>query len=121
MQTPTTLVLGASSNPERYSFLATHLLHEKGYAVYPFGIKKGQIGDIVILNEWPKAGTIDTVTLYVGPQNQDEWVDYIVSTKPVRVIFNPGTINPEFMNRLEKEGVEVLDACTLVMLSANTY
>ena len=64
MQTPTTLVLGASSNPERYSFLATHLLHEKGYAVYPFGIKKGQIGDIVILNEWPKAGTIDTVTLY---------------------------------------------------------
>jgi predicted CoA-binding protein len=121
MQTPTTLVLGASSNPERYSFLATHLLHEKGYAVYPFGIKKGQIGDIIILNEWPKAGTIDTVTLYVGPSGQVEYYDAIMGLSPRRIIFNPGTENPTLLAMAQEKGMETIEACTLVMLKTGQY
>ena len=121
MQTPTTLVLGASPNPERYSFLATNLLHEKGYTVYPFGIKNGQIGNMSIVNEWPMPGTIDTVTLYVGPDNQPAWFDYIFSLNPKRIIFNPGTENTEFEALAISKGIEVLDACTLVLLSINQY
>ena len=121
MQTLTTLVLGASPNPERYSFLATNLLHEKGHTVYPFGIKKGQIGDIIILNEWPKAGTIDTVTLYVGPGGQAEYYDAILSLSPRRIIFNPGTENPIFLAMAQENGMETIEACTLVMLKTGQY
>jgi hypothetical protein len=121
MQTPTTLVLGASPNAERYSFLATQLLHEKGYAVYPFGIKKGQIGDIEILNEWPKGGTIDTVTLYIGPAGQLEYYDAIIGLAPRRIIFNPGTENPEFQALAKEKGIDTIEACTLVMLKTGQY
>ena len=121
MQTPTTLVLGASPNPERYSFLATNLLFEKGHAVYPFGIKKGQIGNITIINEWPKAGSIDTVTLYVGPNGQEEYYDAIFDLAPRRIIFNPGTENPEFQANAQEKGIETIEACTLVMLTTGQY
>ena len=121
MQTPTTLVLGASPNPERYSFLATNLLQEKGYAVYPFGIKKGLIGDIEILQNWPAPGTIDTVTLYVGPAGQAEYYDAIIGLAPRRIIFNPGTENPVFQALAKEKGIETIEACTLVMLKTGQY
>ena len=121
MQTPTTLVLGASPNPERYSFLATNLLLEKGHAVYPFGIKKGQIGNINIVNEWPKPGTIDTVTLYVGPSGQVEYYDAIIELSPRRIIFNPGTENPDLQGIAKGNGIETIEACTLVMLTTGQY
>jgi predicted CoA-binding protein len=121
MQIPTTLVLGASPNPERYSFLATNLLLEKGYAVYPFGIKKGVIGDIAILNEWPQAGTIDTVTLYVGPSGQAEYYDAIIGLAPRRIIFNPGTENPAMQALAQENGIDTIEACTLVMLKTGQY
>lgn len=121
MQTPTTLVLGASSNPERYSFLATNLLLEKGYSVYPYGIKKGIIGNIAILNEWPKAGTIDTVTLYLGPSGQVEYYDAIIELAPRRIIFNPGTENPNLQALATAKGIDTIEACTLVMLKTGQY
>jgi predicted CoA-binding protein len=121
MQTLTTLVLGASPNPERYSFLATNLLHEMGHAVYPFGIKKGQIGDLTILNEWPAAGTVDTVTLYLGPAGQVEYYEAIIGLSPRRIIFNPGTENPEFLAMAQEKGIDTIEACTLVMLKTGQY
>jgi predicted CoA-binding protein len=121
MQTPVTLVLGASPNPERYSFLATNLLNDKGYQVYPFGVKKGNIGNAAILNEWPKNGSIDTVTLYVGPAGQLEYYDAIMNLAPRRIIFNPGTENPDLQALAASKGIETVVACTLVMLKTGQY
>jgi predicted CoA-binding protein len=121
MKTPVTLVLGASPNPDRYSFLATNLLHEKKHEVYPFGIKKGMIGDISITNEWPEIGSIDTVTLYVGPAGQVEYYDAIMKLAPRRIIFNPGTENPDLQAIASQNGIETMNACTLVLLKTGQY
>tara|TARA_R110002072_G_scaffold58432_7_gene149034 strand:- start:658 stop:1014 length:357 start_codon:yes stop_codon:yes gene_type:complete len=116
-----TLVLGASSNPDRYSYLAVNRLIDHGHEVVPMGIKKGSVRGIQIKNSKVDLKDIDTVTLYLSPKNQLEYYDYLLKINPRRVIFNPGTINPELMKKLENGGIEVVDACTLVMLSANTF
>lgn len=69
----------------------------------------------------PKLNEIHTVTLYIGPQNQPNWIDYLLSLKPKRIIFNPGTENPEFIKKASEEGIEVVQACTLVMIASNQY
>ena len=115
-----TLVVGASPNPSRYSFKATNALLEAGYEVELYGIKKGSIGDLEISKEFPKSG-IDTVTMYVGPQNQPILYDQIIELKPRRVLFNPGTENPEFYKILENNGIATEEACTLVLLSLKEY
>lgn len=116
-----TLVLGASTNPDRYSYLAVNRLIDHGHEVVPMGIKKGSVRGIQIENTKVDLKDIDTVTLYLSPKNQAVYYDYLLSINPRRVIFNPGTINPELIKKLEKKGIEVVDACTLVMLSANTF
>jgi len=121
MQTPVTLVLGASPNPERYSFLATQLLQEKKYQVYPFGIKKGLIGNLEITNQWPANGSIDTITLYVGPSGQVEYYDAIIALGPRRIIFNPGTENPDLQALANAKGIDTIEACTLVMLKTGQF
>lgn len=121
MASKKTVVLGASTNPTRYSHMAVTRLLEKGHEVVPVGIKKGEIEGLSIINHLEIQPEVDTVSLYIGPKNQEQYVDYLLETKPQRVIFNPGTFNQDLMSRLEGEGVEVMEACTLVMLSANTY
>jgi hypothetical protein len=123
MNTKSTAVIGASTNPSRYAYRAAHMLKEHGHPVIPIGIKKGEVAgeSILDLRQKPGVGEIHTVTLYLGPQNQAEWEDYIVEMKPNRVVFNPGTENPTFANKLEAEGIEAIEACTLVMLSVGTY
>ena len=121
MKSPVTLVVGASPNSDRYSFLATSLLDANGISVYPFGIKKGMIQAIPILNEWPSQIPIDTVTLYLGPAAQAEYVDPILALRPRRIIFNPGTENPVFAALAAKNGIQVLEACTLVLLKTGQY
>ena len=121
MHKPITLVLGASPNPERYSYLATKLLNEKGFEVYPFGIKKGQIENLQILNEWPENGSIDTVTLYFGPAAQVEYFDAIIKLAPKRIIFNPGTENPDLQTLANSNGIKTQLACTLVLLKTGQY
>jgi len=116
-----TLIIGASSNPERYSYMATEKLSKYGHTVYPVGIKEGMIKDKTILIGKPIIENIDTVTLYVGPKNQPEWFDYILKLKPKRLIFNPGTENDELLNVASEAGIECVEACTLVMLSVGTY
>lgn len=121
MQAPVTLILGATTNPERYSYMATALLVEKGYEVYPFGIKKGEILNTPILNEWPVNISIDTVTLYLGPLAQEAYYNAIIELKPRRIIFNPGTENAILNNLATENGIQTIEACTLVMLKTGQY
>ncbi len=116
-----TLVLGASENPERYSNKAANRLLEKGYKIKLLGLKAGKIGTEIIKTGFPIFSNINTVTLYVGPQNQSNFYEYIVGLKPKRVIFNPGTENPEFYELLKKENILAEEACTLVLLSLNQF
>ncbi len=116
-----TAIIGASSNPERYAYLATQRLKQHGHSVFPVGIHEGEIEGEKILTDKPKLTGIDTVTLYVGPKNQAAWIDYIYSLNPKRIVFNPGTENPEFFKNAQEKGIECIEACTLVMLSIGNY
>lgn len=116
-----TLVLGASPNPERYAYLATQRLTQFGHEAVPVGIRKGAINGIEILSGKPEVEDVDTVTLYIGPARQPEYYDYIFSLQPKRIIFNPGTENPEFMRLAQARGIETVEGCTLVMLSIGVY
>lgn len=116
-----TAVIGASPKPERYAYLATMSLKKHGHTVFPVGIHAGNINGEVIFIDKPQLKDIHTVTLYVGPRNQPFWIDYIFSLNPRRIIFNPGTENPEFFESARAKGIECLEACTLVMLSIGNY
>jgi predicted CoA-binding protein len=116
-----TLIIGASSNPARYSYLAAEKLLRYGHQIELLGLKPDVIFDKTIDTERRNYDGIDTVTLYVGPQNQPSYYDYIVSLNPKRVIFNPGTENPELQNLLKKHNIEFEEACTLVMLGTGQY
>jgi predicted CoA-binding protein len=116
-----TLVLGASPNANRYSHLAALRLMEAGHEVFLVGNKDGEVGGVKILKGMPFIEDIDTLTLYVGPANQAIFELYIFNLRPKRIIFNPGTENPPFMKSLADKGIEVVTACTLVMLSVGTY
>lgn len=116
-----TLVLGATTNKDRYAYKAIHNLIGKSHQVVAIGSKKGMALDIPIeIDKVPYHG-VDTVTLYLNPLHQREYYDYIISLEPRRVIFNPGTENPEFYTLLEENGIEYEIACTLVLLATNQY
>ena len=118
-----TVVLGATNNPSRYAYLAINSLKRYGHEIVPVGIKTGEVQGLEILDlrQKPSISDVDTITLYIGPQNQVEWYDYIISLKPKRIIFNPGTENMELIKRAKDAGIEPVMACTLVMLSLNDY
>ena len=116
-----TIVIGASENTERYSNRVTRMLHHQNIPVVAIGLKAGEIDGVKIQTGMPKIEEVDTVTLYVGPQHQSPYYDYVLNLKPERVIFNPGTENPEFQEKVKKAGIEVLEACTLTMLTVGNY
>ena len=116
-----TLVIGASTNPERYSYKAVHKLKEHLHPVIPLGVKSGEISGINIETEKMNFENIDTVTLYVSSKNQEEYLNFIINLKPKRVIFNPGTENPAIYPLLNQNKIETLEACTLVLLSIGNY
>jgi predicted CoA-binding protein len=119
-----TVVLGASPNPSRVSNMAVRQLKNRGFEVIPVGIRKGEIDGIAIQVGKPAIQHVHTVSLYIGPALQQEqgMYDYVLQVlKPRRVIFNPGTENPEFYSKCQEKGIQVLPACTLVMLSLGTY
>ena len=116
-----TVVLGASDNPERYSYLAVNKLTAHEHPVIAIGKKEGHINSIPIVTEHPQLNEVDTVTLYLNPAHQKAYYDYILSLKPKRIIFNPGTENDELFNMAKANGIEPLEACTLVLLSTGQY
>ncbi len=116
-----TIVLGASSKPDRYSYRAVNRLQLYKHEVIPLGFSPGTIGGIEIMTEWPAIEDIDTITLYLNPMRQSPHYDYILALKPKRVIFNPGTENPELIALLKRADIEAEIACTLVLLATGAY
>jgi len=116
-----TLVIGASEKPERYSYKAINMLQEFGHEVLALGLKQGKIDNIQIQTGKPEFENIDTITLYIGKERQPEYYDYLISLKPKRIIFNPGTENDEFIELAEKNNIHAEIACTLVLLSTRQF
>lgn len=116
-----TLVLGASPNPSRYSNMAVHKLTSFGHPVIAIGNREGNIDRIAIQKDMPFIEDVDTVTLYLNPQNQKPYYDYIFSLQPKRIIYNPGAENPELIRLSAERNIENLEACTLVLLSTGQY
>ena len=116
-----TLVFGASLKPDRYSNYAIQRLTANDYDVVAFGLKPGDVSGVTIDTELLPYQNVDTITLYISSNRQEAYYDYIISLNPKRVIFNPGTENPEFYKMLRDKNIEFEVACTLVLLSTNQY
>ena len=116
-----TLVLGASDNPSRYSYLAVNRLRSHGHPVVAIGKKNAMVADVPIEKEKKDWNDVDTVTLYLNPTHQQQYYDYILSLKPKRIIFNPGAENDELADLATKNEITTIEACTLVLLSTNQY
>jgi predicted CoA-binding protein len=117
-----TLVIGASTNPDRYSYKAIRSLVANNHIVKAYGLRKGEVDGVVFETQKIPFENIDTVTLYVGPQNQGDLINYIIEEiQPRRIIFNPGTENPDFISKAKKAGIFCEVACTLVLLSTDQY
>lgn len=116
-----TLVIGASDNPERYSYMAVSQLRQHHHSVKAIGRKPAVVKDVTIETEKAVFENIDTVTLYINSDHQKEYEDYILSLHPKRIIFNPGTENPAFEAKAKQAGIHTMEACTLVLLSTGQY
>lgn len=118
-----TVIIGATTNPSRYAFLAAGMLADYGHEIVPVGIKEGVVEgkEILSIRDKPQIDEVDTITLYIGPAHQIEWYDYFLSLKPKRIIFNPGTENPDLELLANKSGIETIEGCTLVMLRTGQY
>jgi len=118
----TTLIIGASTNEERYSYKAFYKLRAADHPVYAIGFREGMLEDTSIYTEHQDSwNDIDTITLYLGPARQESYYDYLLTLKPKRIIFNPGTENEGFEKRLRDAGIETEQSCTLVLLATNQY
>ncbi|MGC3977639.1 MAG: CoA-binding protein [Paludibacteraceae bacterium] len=116
-----TLIIGASKNPDRYSYKAAERLLNYGHEIELLGLRNDEVFGRHIDTEWKHYTGIDTVTLYIGAQHQPDYYNYVISLRPRRVIFNPGTENQEFIDLLQKNGIESEVACTLVLLGTGQY
>lgn len=116
-----TLIIGATNNPDRYACLAAQRLVKHGHSIINIGIKAGEVAGVPIEKAESVYTDVDTITLYIGPQKQTQYYDYILQTKPRRLIFNPGTENEELALLAKEQGIEPLEACTLVLLSTHQY
>ncbi|MFO8147807.1 MAG: CoA-binding protein [Bacteroidota bacterium] len=121
MEKKKTLVLGASLNPSRYSNIAINRLVVYKQPVVAVGLRKGEVAGVPISTKKEHFENVDTVTLYLNPKRQVEYYDYILSLNPQRVIFNPGTENPELFQLLKKNNIGFEVACTLILLGTNQY
>jgi len=117
----TTLVIGASTNPERYSNKCIRLLCEHKIKTFALGNKEGNAYTVDIQTGFPKFENINTVAIYLSPKNQENYIDYLIGLKPQRILFPPGTENPEFEAKARANGIITEQACPLVMLNIGTY
>jgi uncharacterized protein len=116
-----TVVLGASDNPGRYSYLAINKLRAHGHPVVAVGKKTSTVADVAIQQEARPVSDVDTVTLYLNPANQKAYYEYILSLHPKRIIFNPGAENAELEKLATTNGIQTQQACTLVLLGTGQY
>tara|TARA_R110002096_G_scaffold147671_19_gene307770 strand:+ start:35679 stop:36056 length:378 start_codon:yes stop_codon:yes gene_type:complete len=121
-ETKSVVVLGASNNPDRYSFKAICALREHGYAVIPIHPALDEIQGIdVVASVKEVHQPVDTVSLYVNPSILGKLLDDLVDLSPRRVLFNPGTESAEAVKVLEEAGIQCENACTLVLLQTGQF
>ena len=116
-----TLVIGASLKPQRYSNIAINRLVKYSQEVVAFGLREGTVAGIEIDTDLLPYKDVHTITLYLNPERQKAYYDYIISLMPERVIFNPGTENTDLQNLLKQNNIFFEEACTLVLLGTNQY
>jgi len=116
-----TLVIGATSKPERAVYKAVEMLVAKGHSVLALGQNKGEIAGVKINTKAIPVKNIDTISLYINPSRQRDYYNYIVDIKPKRVLFSPGTENPELYQLLELNNIKYEESCTMVLLTLNKY
>lgn len=121
MENKKTLVIGASEDPSRYSYLAINFLRRHHHDVVAIGNRPGQVLDVPFGKDKIPFDNVDTVTLYINPSRQPDYYDYILSLNPGRIIFNPGTENPELERLAEERGIKAQRACTLVLLNTGQF
>ena len=118
----TTLILGASPNPDRFSYKAMRSLQRREIPFIASGLRDVTVGDFTIHKGIPKkCGPIHTVTLYMSARHQKDYYKDILALHPKRIIFNPGTANPELEELATKEGINCVRDCMLIMLSNGNY
>ena len=117
------VIVGATPNEHRYAFMAGEMLVRYGHKILPIGIKKGELFGETIQNirKFPVIVDVDTITMYIGKRHQREYYDYLLSLKARRIIFNPGTENPEFYKKINDTSTELVEGCTLVMLRSGEF
>ncbi len=115
------MILGASANKERYSYMALQSLERHGYEVVLVSPRYKKIDGHKVFDHIPKLKDIDTLTLYVNPKILEAYRDDIISLKPRRVIFNPGTESETLKKVFLEAGIETEYACTLVLLNTNQF
>ena len=116
-----TLIIGASINKDRYSYKAIQKLKKLNFHVYALGLNKGEIMDVKIQTKPINYKNIHTVSIYLKPQNQSQYLNYLLKLMPKRVIFNPGSENEILMDKLEEKKISCENSCTLILLSTNQY
>lgn len=121
MEQKKTLVMGASPNPLRYSNKAIKRLLAHDFEVVAIGKRETEVDGVTVIKGKPAFRGVHTITLYLGPDNQEEYLDYMISLKPKRIIFNPGTFNPKLEKLAREAGIEVVQDCTLVMLDMEDF
>ncbi len=121
MENKKTLVIGASDDPSRYSYLAIKSLRRHNHDVVAIGNRPGKVDDVDFGKDKVPVDNIDTVTLYINPTRQPDYYDYILSLNPKRIIFNPGTENGELERLARERGINPMRACTLVLLSTGQF
>ena len=123
MQKKKTVIVGASNKSGRYAQIAARMLKEYNHPIIPLGLKEGEVfGEPILdIKQKPDLKGVDTITLYVSPKHQEGWYDYLLSLNPKRIIFNPGTENPDLIEMAKAENIEPVIGCTLIMLRSNQY
>lgn len=116
-----TVLIGATTNKNRYANIAAKRLMAAGHDLKLIGIREGKINDNPIITTKQEFTDVHTVTLYIGPHRQAEYYDYILFLKPKRIIFNPGTENPGLFELATENGIACIEYCTLMMLDSNDY
>ena len=112
------LVIGASANPNRSSYFATKFLHNIGVSLYTIANKNGKIDDLELSDQYASIHSVDTISIYLNPDRQKKYYDYILSLHPKRIIFNPGTENPELATIAKNNCIEIVNGCTIAMFAS---
>lgn len=115
------LIIGASSNPSRYSFRAIQMLVKQGFSVVAVGKSGGTVNGVVIESKIPENCNPHTIAFYLNACYQFDYAEQIEKLKPERIIFNPGADNHVLADRFSEKGIQVIEACMLVMLSLHRF